>query len=488
MARTDDDEREVRLRPRRPRVRRNEAASWSSGFRLMMHFARTSRKASNRAAAGGKVRSAPAYHQRCAVRVTYLNNRTRGQWKAHGRYLARESATFEGGAKAAGFNRDGHGIDLAENLQSWQTAEDQRLWKLIVSPEFGDRVDLSRLTRDLMACMERELATELEWAAVEHHNTEHAHVHLALRGRRDNGDALHLNRQFIQNRIREIAGDLCTRQLGYRTERDAQEAEWREITAARLTSLDRRLARSREQGNAEDGRAYFDVARNPVQAGSTEGVRIRAQHEAARLAVLQRMGLSESTGPNRWRVRRGFDQILQAMQQATDRQRTLAAHGVPMSDERLPVEVLDLASMTSVEGRVLVHGQDENSGRNYLMVEATDAKVYFVHYTREMEEARSRGELRTNSFVRLKKLAGSRLLMDVVDLGDAERLLTNPLHLGDIARDCVKRGVAPFQEGWGGWLGRYQTALCKTMKEIGERRQLNAIRMRQRGRDRSRGR
>ena len=64
--------------------------------------------------------------------------------------------------------------------------------------------------------------------------------------------------------------------------------------------------------------------------------------------------------------------------------------------------------MTSVEGRVLVHGQDENSGRNYLMLEGTDAKVYFVHYTREMEEARSRGELRTNAFVRLKKLAAAR--------------------------------------------------------------------------------
>jgi type IV secretory pathway VirD2 relaxase len=104
--------------------------------------------------------------------------------------------------------------------------------------------------------MEEELATELEWAAVEHHNTEHPHVHIALRGRRDNGDALHLNRQFIQNRIREMAGDLCTRQLGYRTERDAHEAERREITETRLTSLDRRIARGAQQTNMEGGRAY----------------------------------------------------------------------------------------------------------------------------------------------------------------------------------------------------------------------------------------
>ena len=89
MARRTDDEREIRLRPPKPRVRRNEGAAWSSGFRLLMHYARTSRNAGNRAAAGGKMRSASSYHQRCAVRVTYLNNKTRGQWKAHGRYLAR---------------------------------------------------------------------------------------------------------------------------------------------------------------------------------------------------------------------------------------------------------------------------------------------------------------------------------------------------------------------------------------------------------------
>ena len=54
------------------------------------------------------------------------------------------------------------------------------------------------------------------------------------------------------------------------------------------------------------------------------------------------------------------------------------------------------------------------------MLEGTDAKVHFIQYTPEMEEARSRGELRSNSFVRLRKLSPARALMDVNDLGDAE--------------------------------------------------------------------
>ncbi len=487
MAQTDG-ERPIRLRPPKARVPRTEGAAWSSGFRLLMHYARMSRKTGNRTASGKGKGTCP-YHQRCAVRVTYLNNKTRGQWLAHGRYLARESATFENDAKAVGFNRENHGIDVARQLEGWQDAGDERMFKLIVSPEFGDRVDLPRLTRGLIERMEEDLGTKLEWVAVEHQNTEHPHVHIVVRGVRGDGRSLRLSRDYVQQGIRSIAQDLCTRQLGYRTQRDAAEAERREITEERLTSLDRRLLRDAQEIDSDLGASHFVVNRNPMQAGSAEMARLRVQHDMARLAVLGRMGLAESTGPNRWRVRRDFDQILRAMQRTNDRQRTLAAHGALLSDARLPMEVLDLRHVMSVEGRVLVHAQEEQSGRSYLMLEGTDAKVYFINYSREMEEARSRGELRTNSFVRLRKLSLNGVLaLDVNDLGDAENLLTNPRHLSQKTRELLKRGIMPTEDGWGGWLGKYQAALRKTAREIEERKERNLARTRRRQRDRSVGR
>ena len=90
MARTDD-ERKVRLQPPKPRRPTDERIAWSSGFKLLMYYARSSRKVGNRGTSGGKMASTRPYLQRCAVRVTYLSNKTRGQWKAHGRYLARIS-------------------------------------------------------------------------------------------------------------------------------------------------------------------------------------------------------------------------------------------------------------------------------------------------------------------------------------------------------------------------------------------------------------
>jgi type IV secretory pathway VirD2 relaxase len=488
MARTDD-EREFRLRPTKPRVARNEGAAWSNGFKLLMHYARSSRKTSNRGA-GGKGKGTRPYHQRCAIRVTYLKNRIRGQWRAHGRYLARESATFDNDAKAVGFNRESSGVDIASQLENWQGAGDELLWKMIVSPEFGDRVDLSRLTRDLIKQMEKDLGTELEWVAVEHHNTEHPHIHMVVRGIRSDGGPLRLSRNYVQQGIRGVVEDLCTRQLGYRTELDAIESERREITEKRFTSIDRRFQTDASDIRLDLGPHYFSVIRNPLQVDLNEAARVRARHEAARLAVLERMGLAESSGSSAWRVRRDFEQILRAMQRTTDRQKTLAAHGVVMSDSRLVIEVLDSIKMTSIEGRVLVHGQDEQSGRNYLMLEATDAKVYLINYTPEIEAARGRGELRTNSFVRLSRPSGGRAAIDINDMGDAEGLLSNTGYLRTAARRLLSLGIMPTEDGWAGWLGRYQAAIRKVTDdmEAPTERDTTPARRRGRSRDRSLGR
>jgi type IV secretory pathway VirD2 relaxase len=398
--------------------------------------------------------------------------------------LARESATLDKDAKAGGFDRENDDVDIARRLQGWQIARDQQLWKLILSPEFGERLNLPRLTRDLIEQMKKDLSTDLEWAAVEHHNTEHPHVHVVIRGVRDNGETLHLSRDYVQQGIRSIAGELCTRQLGYRTELDGAEAERREVTEKRFTSIDKRLLRDAQVVTPD----HFTIVRNSIQAGLGEAARSRTRHDVARLAVLRQMGLAEWTGPNSWCLRRDFDEILRAMQRTADRQRTLAAHGALMSDERLHIEVLDLRQLTSVEGRVLVHGQDEQTERGYLMLEGTDAKVHFIQYTPGMELARSRGELKTNSFVRLRKLSvGEREMLEVNDLGDADRLLRDQRHLGEKVYELLNRGIVPTEDGWGGWLGKYQAALCKTIREI-EEKELNGLRAKERYRDHSRGR
>ena len=469
MATKTDGEQEFRIRPRRPRTsRENEALPWSPSMKTVVRYARSSRRQKRRSQSASAGRR--QFNQRCAVRVMYSPNRTTGQWRAHGRYITRDSVMQ--GHEAAAICNPGEVSALPEVLDRWQKAGDPRLWKMIISPEFGERIDLNRLTRDLMIRMEEDLDTRLEWLAVTHFNTEHPHVHVGIRGIKADGSPLDLNREYIRNGIRSIAEDLCTGQIGHRNQVDAMTAERREVQEYRYTSLDRIINRGNAFGqvNGSDDAGHFVVRRNVNGAARGEFAKIREQHIAARLIALQKMGLAEQAAPGEWRVRRDFQGVLRAMQRAGDRQKMLAAHGLLLSDERLQLVVLDQRTLTSLEGRVLVHGEGElgsSAGRHYVLIEGTDASVHLVYYSPALEEARSRGQLRPNSFVRLRKqLENGRAVLEVDDLGDAEKILRNGRYLEATVRPLVKQGIIPAEGGWSGWLGRYQAALARAAASI----------------------
>jgi hypothetical protein len=192
---------------------------------------------------------------------------------------------------------------------------------------------------------------------------------------------------------------------------------------------------------------------------------MRKQHLAARLSKLERMELAEHFGESLWRVRGDFAEVLRMMQRTKDRQRVLAAHGALLSDERLPLAVTDFRELTHLEGRVLAHGQEEYSGRMYLMMEGVDGKVHFLYQTDEIQEARRQGQLRVNSFARIEKQFSEegRPFLQVEDLGDAYQLLHDNTYLGKTALQLIRQGVTQVERTWGGWLGQYQDAMNKRL-------------------------
>jgi hypothetical protein len=323
-------------------------------------------------------------------------------------------------------------------------------------------VDLKRLTRDLMSEMQTDLAMPLEWIAVAHYNTGHPHVHIALRGVGAEGRPIRLSRDYIRGGIREVAANLCTRQLGYRTEFDAADALRREVHQHRYTSLDRIIQRDADNAGVADS-PFFMVTKDPSRAGMGPRMSLTERRTAERLMILETTGLAKSTSSKTWHVKRDFEQILRAMQRSADHQKTLAAHGVLMSDDRLQRRAADIRHLTTLEGRILVHAEEESSGRSYLVLEGTDARVHFVYYTPAMELARSDGGLRTNSFVRLRKVfLDGRPVVEIEEFGDAESILHDKRHLRGTAQRLLQSGIIPQDDGWNGWLGRYQHKLAET--------------------------
>jgi hypothetical protein len=264
---------------------------------------------------------------------------------------------------------------------------------------------------------------------------------------------------------------------------DAVEAERREIREKRLTSLDRMILR---MATPDTDEAYSTITlaisdRKLARGGSSS---MRQQHMIARLMILEDMGLARSSDTGSWVLQPNLEGVLRAMQRTGDRQKTLRAHGLLLSDERLPMDVFDPRQTASIEGRVVVHGEDEQSGSRYLMLEGVDARVYYVEYTPEMETRRARGELRTNAFVRLRRIfIDEEPALQVEDFGNSDSLLRNRTHFEGKVRELLKNGVVPVEQGWGGWLGQYQRSVMQAAMEI-----QHPAPQRHKVRERSRGR
>ena len=415
---------------------------------------------------GGSARTPRTFNQRVAVRVSYSTNKSPGQWKAHGRYVARESATQGGRAAEAGFNATNQNIAIATTLDNWQSAGDERLFKLIVSPEFADRLNLQQHARDLMQRMQRDLGTQFEWVAAVHHNTGHPHVHIAVRGVDDEGRALRLPREYIRAGLRGRAEEIATEALGYRTPAHAQEAQRREIVQNRYTSLDRVLQRANDGSSS-----HFVVTANPNDEALSESAQLLQKHVAARLMHLETMGLAQFVAAHKWRVQADFEKVLRTLQQSGDRQKMLAAHGALLSDKRLPLQVTTLRQLQAVAGRVLLHTEDEQTGKRYMLIEGTDAKVHLIYHTDAIEEARKQGKLAVDNFIRIeKRFAKKKPVLRVDDLGDATALLENSSYFQKEADLLLRNGVHDVQPVWGGWLGQYQAKLQITLHDAETRK------------------
>jgi len=456
----------IRLRPRRSKRNPNDDPRRFAGVvGAVLRFAQMTKRVRRRysqsqSEAIRQFRSSRLGSQRVSVRVTYAKNKNQGQWKAHGHYIGRDTATHGGDPSPAGFDATRADINIASVLDSWQRAGDERLFKIIVSPEFGERLNLQDHTRKLIQCMQIDLKTPLEWVAAAHFNTEHPHLHIALRGKDQNGCALVIPRDCIRSGLRSRAENLATKALGARTELVAEEARQKEITQARYTSLDRIIQRENDGQSSS-----FAIITDITAPGLSDRERRLHQNLSARLAHLEKMGLAKLVASQQWIVQSDFETVLRTLQRTVDRQKMLAAHGALLSDPRLPFEITNIRNLKALDGRVLIHAEDEASGRRYLILEGTDAKVHLIYHTQEIEEARRAGKLAVNNFVRLEKRFADRIPhLETSDYGDADALLANRELMKKHAQTLLRQGITVDQGLWGGWLGQYHKALRVTVE------------------------
>ena len=330
--------------------------------------------------------------QRSLVKISFARNKGRGAWRAQGRYLSRAGAQREG-ARGLGFDAERSDIDLPERLDAWQKAGDARVWKFVVSPEAGARVDLPEHARQLMAQIEGDLGTRLEWAAIDHHDTAHPHVHIVVRGVDEDGNALLLARDYVRSGIRARSQELLTRTLGHRHEHEHRAARENAIEAPRLTEIDRSLV-----GRADASGAVSFAGGVPARPVAQE----RRLQELRRVQYLEGLGLAERLGAARWKLSPELVPALRQIQLAGDVQKSLARSRTLVSDRDAPVVLTRMAPGVEVTGRVTGGGIDESRDEPLLIVEGTDGRRHLIPQTPEILAARGEGRLRPGTVATLR--------------------------------------------------------------------------------------
>src|SRR5271156_3939559 len=247
------------------------------------------------------------YSRRSVVKASFKRNDHTGGWAAHARYLSREGAQQEQG-KGRGFDAENDGLDMVGLVRDWEK-HDELLWRFIVSPEDASRLGLREHVRGLVEQMKRDLETKLQWVAIDHHNTDDAHVHLLVRGVRDDGRTLQIDREYLKLGMRGRSQEIATRELGPRLEPEMLQARERVIRREQWTEIDRTLQRKTDANGL--------IAYDQVQRRS-EGARIRAEQEVDRLQFLSGLGLARRVDERSWQLSDNHERELREQQVSKD--------------------------------------------------------------------------------------------------------------------------------------------------------------------------
>jgi len=305
--------------------------------------------------------------RRVTIKVRLVNLAKAGPRSSatHLRYIEREGVDRQGGAGRA----YGPATDEADTVAFEERGRgDRHQFRFIISPEDAEQLDdLRTYTRHLMARMEADLGTRLDWVAVDHWNTDNPHTHVVLRGKDDAGGDLIIASDYISQGMRDRASALATEWLGPRTELEIQQTLAKEVEQERWTSLDRTLQRE-----ASNGRVL-----RPERLDAIPRLKRQRLLLIGRLQHLQRMGLASERQTGEWIIHAKAETTLRAMGERGDIIRTLQR---AMSGQPRELAVFEPGEDgRSIIGRVAAKGlADELHDRGYLVVDGLDGKAHYV--------------------------------------------------------------------------------------------------------------
>ena len=356
---------------------------------------------------------APAGWRRVIVKARIARHGTSdlGAARAHLHYIQRDGVTRAGGPGQL-YDREQDTADSGGFLE--RQKGDTYQFRFIVAPEDGARMrDLKSFVRDLMAKMESDLHTKLDWVASDHFNTAHPHTHIVIAGHDDLGKDLVMARHYISHGIRHRARDLVTRELGPEQPFERAVKLANEIQAERFTSLDVGIVKDANNN-------VLVISADPHADRQRQVLRV------ARLRHLEKMGLAKEPWAGVWHIDNDLQAKLRSLGERGDIM--IAMHQV-MREHGPDRPAGDFAifsggkGATPVIGRVVEVGiADEMTDRKFIVVDGADGRLHYA----ALGSASVQHDPEPGMIVALKSMGGKSSArtarVEVLSLWPVERL------------------------------------------------------------------
>jgi len=323
--------------------------------------------------------------------------------RLHLKYIERDGVSQDGGEGDL-YNGERHGLSSDDFLK--RADNDPHQFRFIVSPEDAKELDLTEYTRDLMKQVEADLGRPLDWAAVNHHNTDNPHTHIVIRGQDKHGEELRIDRQYISHGFRTRARELATRELGPRPEHEIEQGLRAEINQERFTSLDVQIDRMAQDnlmlGKVSHEKLSGETPWQSVTLGSvaeTNNPRLDP-YLVGRLNHLQSMGLAYERAPRSYDLSPDWKARLRALGERGDIIKTMH-RALRRNPQHYRIYDAEQESHNLV-GRVVSKGaHDELNDRYYAVVETPRGEANYV----KLPASTDVGALSKDSIVKVESIA-----------------------------------------------------------------------------------
>lgn len=242
---------------------------------------------------------------------------------------------------------------------------DRHHFRIIVNPEDGRELpDLKAYARSFMHRVERDMGTSIDWIGGEHHDTGRPHLHLLLRGKRDDGRDLVLPRDYVSHGLRGRAQELATEILGPRLEQASTREQ--DLTANRFTAIDRSLISASREGQ--------------LTIGDLSG--LDGPNALRRLTHLEKEGLITRERAGHWRIPGNLRETLQNLgeREARDTAVGKALWGTDLASDTARLEPVVVSPGKPLVGAYVGHAPigPKTDGPQVVVVDLMDGRLGHV--------------------------------------------------------------------------------------------------------------